>query len=78
MMLAYDEKNLKELTEEEMLGIDGGITFAQAMDVAAIAISIVGIGMTPYALVAAVGRKALIAAAAKGVGAVIGLISSVA
>jgi len=77
MNLAYDMNCFEELSNEEMMSIDGGITLKQALNVAAIAISIVGIAMTPYGLLAAVGQNALRAAAGRGVSAVIGLLASV-
>lgn len=77
MNLAYDMNCFEELSNDEMMSVDGGITLKQALNVAAIAISIVGIAMTPYGLLAAVGRTAVLKAAGGGVASMIGLLASV-
>lgn len=75
MELSYNANNFEDLTSDEMLLVNGGLTKAQ-WNALSIACSIVGIGLTPAAVVAAAGPMAVVAAAAGGVSALIGLISS--
>lgn len=76
MELIFDSKAFKECNNDELMAVHGGVDFYVAMDMLAIAISIVGIAWTPYQVVNAVGTNAVLKAAAGGVMALVGLVSS--
>lgn len=77
MELSYDKKAFQTLNYDEMLIVDGGITWDQAYMVMNTAILIVGIALTPYFIIAAAGPVAVLAAAASGVWAMVNLIESI-
>jgi hypothetical protein len=64
------------MTAEEMMLVDGGVTWQEAVDMVAIAASIVGIAWAPVLIIAAVGPVAILLAAAGGLTSMIGLVSS--
>lgn len=77
MELSYDKMAFQTLNYDEMLIVDGGITWDQAYMVMNSAILIVSIAITPALIIAAAGPVAVLAAAAGGVWAMVSLIESI-
>lgn len=77
MELSYDKMAFQTLNYDEMMIVDGGITWDQAYKVMDLAITIVGIALTPYFIIAAAGPVAVLVAAAGGVWAMVNLIESI-
>lgn len=77
MELSYDKKAFQTLNYDEMLIVDGGITWDQAYTVMDLAIGIVGIAITPALIIYAAGPVAVLAAAAGGVWAMVSLIHDI-
>lgn len=70
----YDETMFLELSENEMMSVDGGAM--NLWQAASLVIAITGVAFTPAALIGAVGGWAVIKAALAGTSAMIALVAS--